>query len=466
MVNLTGLHLEPLVEPVDLSAHPSRQLKVLHAVAICLGVVIDAGIFRSTPNVAAAVPTESVLYLLWGLGGVLSLVGALCFAELSSAFPDAGGDYHFLRLAYGQRVGFLFAWSRFAVIHTGSMALAAFVFGDYLNELVHLGPLGAPCLAAATILCLVLVNLRGVRPGIHTQVGLVSIVLLGLAAVVGSAAWFALAGRPELAAGSGAAAAAPGTADPGQIGKALVFIFLAYGGWSDAATLSAEMRDRRRGILAALTIGMSLIALVYLATNWAFLRVLGLPGLAISQAPGADLMQAVFGTGGKVAIVGIVAVTSISVMNATLITGARTTYAAARDVPGLRRVLGVWNKNRGTPAVAMVAIGSVALLLVGLGTITRGGFATMVDYMSPIYWGFLILSGGALIVLRIRRPHANRPFRVPLYPLLPLLFIASSTYVLQSSVAYYRAGSLAGLGVLGIGTVLLFAVRHRRAGRR
>jgi APA family basic amino acid/polyamine antiporter len=461
---MTALHLEPLVEPADLTAHPSRQLSVLHAVAICLGVVIDAGIFRSTPNVAAAVPSEWGLYLLWALGGVLSLVGALCFAELSAAFPDAGGDYHFLRLAYGQRVGFLFAWSRFAVIHTGSMALAAFVFGDYLNQLVHLGPFGAPCLAAATILCLVLVNLRGVRPGVHTQVGLVSMVLLGLAAVVGSAAWFALAGHPDLAAA--AAAAAPGTGDPGQIGKALVFIFLAYGGWSDAATLSAEMRDRRRGILAALTIGMGLIALVYLATNWAFLRVLGLSGLAASQAPAADLMQAVVGTGGTVAIVGIVAVTSISVMNATLITGARTTYAAARDVPSLRRVLGVWNSNRGTPAVAMVAIGSVALLLVGLGTVTRGGFATMVDYMSPIYWGFLILSGAALIVLRVRRPHATRPFRVPFYPLMPLAFIASSAYVLQSSVAYYRAGSLAGLGVLGIGAVLLFAVRHRRVRRR
>jgi amino acid transporter len=137
-------------------------------------------------------------------------------------------------------------------------------------------------------------------------------------------------------------------------------------------------------------------------------------------------MQAVFGTAGKVGIVGVVALTSISVMNATLITGARTTYAAARDVPALRRVLGVWNSDRGTPTVAMVAIGSVALLLVALGAVTRSGFSTMVDYMSPVYWGFLILSGTALIVLRIRRPHAHRPFRVPLYPFLPLALIASS----------------------------------------
>lgn len=458
---MTSLHLDPLVEPADLTARPARQLGVLQAVAICMGVVIDAGIFRSTPNVAAAVPSEWVLYLLWAAGGVISLVGALCFAELSAAFPDAGGDYHFLRLAYGQRVGFLFAWSRFAVIHTGSMALAAFVFGDYLNELVHLGPLGAPSLAAATILCLLLFNLRGVQLGAGAQVGLIGLVLMGLAAVIGSAAWFAWSGQ-AVAAPAQASAAAAGSAAPGQIGKALVFIFLAYGGWSDAATLSAEMRDRRRGILSALTIGMSVIAVVYLATNWAFLRVLGLQGLAASQAPAADLMQAVFGTGGKIAIVGVVALTSISVMNATLITGARTTYAAARDVPNLRRVLGAWNSNRGTPTVAMVTIGAVALLLVGFGTVTRGGFATMVDYMSPVYWGFLILSGGALIVLRIRRPAAHRPFRVPLYPLMPLVFIASSAYVLQSSIAYVRAGALAGIGVLAAGILLLLAVRHRR----
>ncbi len=454
---MTALHLEPIIEPGDLEGRPAGQLKVIHAIAICLGVVIGAGIFRTSPNVAAALSSDHMLYLLWAAGGLLSLVGALCFAELAGAFPDAGGDYHFLRLAFGQRLGFLFAWSRFAVIHTGSMALVGFVFGDYLNELIHLGPLGAPCLAAVTILSLVLVNLRGVRLGVGAQVGLITLVLVGLLCVIASAAWFAFQGYPSRTPPI-APAGASGASD---VGKALVFVFLAYGGWSDAATLSAEMRDRRRGILVALTIGMSLVALLYLATNWAFLRVLGLAGMAASHAPAADLMQVVFGTAGKVAIVGVVALTSISVMNATLITGARTTYAAARDVPSLRRVLGVWNSSRGTPTVAIVAIGAVALMLVAFGTFTRGGFATMVDYMSPVYWGFLVLSGASLIVLRVRRPHAQRSFRVPLYPALPLAFIASSAYVLVSSIVYVRTGALAGLGVLAVGALLLTVVRHQ-----
>ena len=295
---MTGPHLDLIFEPGDVKGRPTGQLRVIHAIAICLGVVIGAGIFRTSPNVAAAVRSDQTLYALWALGGLVSLVGALCFAELAGAFPDAGGDYHFLRLAFGQRLGFLFAWSRFAVIHTGSMALLGFVFGDYLNELVHLGSLGAPGFAAVTILALVLVNLRGVKIGVGTQVALVSTVLFGLLCVVASAFWFAAKGRPSLT----PLTASAELADPSDVGKAMVFIFLAYGGWSDAATLSAEMRDRRRGILVALTIGMSGVAALYVVTNWAYLRVLGLPGLAASHAPAADLMQAVFGTAGKVAM--------------------------------------------------------------------------------------------------------------------------------------------------------------------
>ncbi len=192
-------------------------------------------------------------------------------------------------------------------------------------------------------------------------------------------------------------------------------MFLAYGGWSDAATLSAEMRDARRGITRALITGMSIVTALYLLANWAYLRGLGLAGVAASQAPAADLMLRAFGPAGRALIVAVVAVTAITSMNAILIAGARTTYAAARDTGGLG-ALGEWHVVRGTPAWAIVAISTLALLLVGLGTWTRSGFATMVDFLSPVYWFFLTLSGAALIVLRRRFPDAPRPFRVPGYP--------------------------------------------------
>jgi len=155
------------------------------------------------------------------------------------------------------------------------------------------------------------------------------------------------------------------------------------------------------------------------------------------------------------------------VMNAVLIAGARTTYAAARDTGALQR-LAAWHVVRGTPSAAIIAIAAVALALVGFGTYTRGGFATMVDYLSPVYWLFLTLSGVALIILRLRYPQMRRPFRVPLFPVLPIVFIASSAYVFYASLAYVRIGAIVGVAVLLAGVLLLIPLRWRarRAKRR
>jgi APA family basic amino acid/polyamine antiporter len=175
-------------------------------------------------------------------------------------------------------------------------------------------------------------------------------------------------------------------------------------------------------------------------------------------------MRFVFGVPGELAIVAVVAVTSITSINAILIAGARTTYAAARDTESLYR-LGRWHAARSTPYPAIVAITLVALALVGLGAYTRGGFATMVDYLAPVYWLFLTMTGVGVFVLRRRYPHVERPFRVPLYPYVPLVFIASSVYVLYSSLAYVRVGAMVGIAVLSVGVALLIGLRMFAARR-
>jgi basic amino acid/polyamine antiporter, APA family len=430
-------------------ALPERRLDVRHAVSVCVGMVIGAGIFKTSPMVAGALASDGQLYLAWAFGGLLSFVGALCFAEMAAAFPDAGGDYHFLRRAYGQRLGFLFAWSRFAVIHTGSMALLAFVFGDYLAQAVDLspwlGPYASALLAAGLIALLTALNLAGIHVGLGTQLGLMSVVLGGLALL--GAAGVSLGVPPQTPLVT--AGATP------DWGTAMIFVFLAYGGWSDAATLSAEMRDAKHGIVKALLIGLALVMGLYLLANWAYLQGLGLAGLARSEAPAADLMRAAFGRGGELIIVGIVTLTALSVMNAILIAGPRTTYAAARDL-ARELHLGRWNAKRGTPTAAVLATSGVALALVAFGAATRGGFSTMVDYLSPVYWFFLSLSGAAVIVLRRREPDVLRPFKVPLYPLLPLLFVGCCAYLLWASLVYVKAGALVGVAVLGVGAVLLW----------
>jgi amino acid transporter len=439
---------------------PRRHLNVWHAVSVCVGMVIGAGIFSTTPIAAANMATSGGLLLAWAFGGAMSLAGALCFAEMAAAFPDAGGDYYFLYKAYGPRLGFLFAWSRFAVIHTGSMAMLAFVFGDYLGQVVDMGPHGSAIYAALIVVALVGVNLAGIRFGIHTQVALMSVVLFGLASVGAAGAWISLRGLPP-AHPAYLAGAAPET----HVGTALVFIFLAYGGWSDAATLSAEMRDGERGIKRALLLGMATVTALYLVVNWALLRGLGLAGLSVTDAPAAELMLRAFGRPGQLMIVTVVALTSITVLNALLIAGARTTYAAARDTVTLQR-LGRWHVVRGTPPAAILALGAVALLLVGFGAYTRQGFATMVDYLSPVYWFFLALSGGAFFILRRRYPRVRRPYHAPLYPLLPLAFMLGSVYVLYSSLAHVKIGAVTGVVVMLIGVLLLLPMRfvaHRES---
>jgi amino acid transporter len=424
-------------------------------------MVIGAGIFRTAPLAAASMPSESWLLAIWLFGGLMSLAGALCFAELAAAFPDTGGDYWFLRRAFGAHVGFLFAWSRFAVIHTGSMALVAFSFGDYLATILDVGPRASPLVAAASIVALAAVNLAGLRFGIGTQVRLVGVVILGMTCLVAAGGWLALTGHSPPDVAPPGASAPP----PLALGGALIYVFLAYGGWSDTATLSAEMRDGTRGITRALIVGMGGVTALYVLVNWAYVRGLSLAGLAASDAPAADVMRSAFGPVGELTIVAVVAVASITLMNAILIAGARTTYAAARDTEALRH-LGRWHVERGTPPSAIVAIALVALALVAFGAYTRGGFSTMVDFLSPVYWLFLTLSGVALIVLRRREPDAARPFRVPLYPVLPLALVASSAYVFYASVAYVRLGAVVGIGVLLAGVVLLIGLRFlpRRGG--
>ena len=460
---MPSLRLEPPVgdyqESSTAHAVPDRRLSEWHAVSVCIGMVIGAGIFITTPLAAANLPSGAWVLAAWIFGGAMSLAGALCFAEMAAAFPDPGGDYNFLRRAYGDGAGFLFAWSRFAVIHTGSMALLAFTFGDYLATLVPLGEHGATGFAAATIVLLAAVNLAGLRFGIGTQVWLLWLVIGGMLAVVAAGAWLAATAAPFAASNLPPAAQDDGALLRFAPGAALVYVFLAYGGWSDAATLSAEMRDAQHGMKRALLLGMALVTVLYVLANWAYLRGLSHYGLARSEAPAADLMLHAFGAPGRALIVAIVAVTSITSMNAILIAGARTTYAAARDTPGLVRLLGRWHVSRGTPGAAIVATACVALALVAFGAYTRGGFATMVDYLSPVSWLFMTLSGGALLVLRRRHADAPRPFRVPWYPFVPLAFMASSVYVLCSSLAYVRVGAIAGVGVLAIGVALLAVLR-------
>ena len=439
------------------AAEPVPALSVRDAVAITVGIVVGAGIFRTPSLVAANAGSEGAAMLIWLAGGAISLVGALCYAELTSAYPHAGGDYHYLTRAYGRPLAFLFAWSRITVIQTGSAALLAFVFGDYASQLFRLGEYSEPIYAAAVIAALTGLNILGVRQGTRTQNWLTAIEVLSLITVIVAGLALATADAP---AATQAAAGQGGGAPPSvSLGLALVFVLLTYGGWNEAAYVSAEVGGSRRNVARALLISIAIITGLYLLVNWAYLRGLGLAGVAGSEAVAADLMRRAVGHRGAQFVSLLVAISALTSANATIITGARTNYALGRDFK-LFRFLGRWRGGANTPANALVVQGVIALALVLAGTLARGGFASMVEYTAPVFWLFFFLTGLALIVLRLREPEIPRPFRVPLYPVTPLLFCAACLYMLQASLAYTGAGALAGVAVLLAGVPVLLLARR------
>lgn len=433
-------------ESQSLSNKPAKVLRTVDVVALVVGIVIGAGIFRTPSLVAGNVDSGWVMLLVWVLGGFVSLAGALCYAELTTAFPNTGGDYYFLMRAFGKRVAFLFAWARMSVIQTGSIALLAFIFGDYASEIYGIGPYSSVIYAGFAVAILTLVNLRGVNMGTGAQKILTLFEVLGLIVLI-FVGLFVLSPTSE-------SIQVRETNSGNSLGLAMVFVLLTFGGWNEAAYISAEMKSGQKWIAKALIFGILLITAIYLLVNLAFLRGLGLSGMAGSNAIASDLMGNAFGKPGVVLISVLVGIAALTSANATIFTGARSNYALGRDFP-VFAFMGKWKNGSEGPVNAFIIQGVIAMVLVSFGLFSRSGFETMIDYTAPVFWFFLLMVGLALFVLRRREPNAARPFKVPFYPILPLVFCLSSSYLLYSSIAYTGWGAFVGISVLLAGALLL-----------
>ena len=431
-------------------AEPRPLLRTLDVMALVIGIVVGAGIFSVPAVVAANSGSAGALMLAWVVGGALSLAGALCYAELATSYPHSGGEYHFLRLAFGDRIAFLFAWARLTVIPTGSIALLGFVFGDYATQMLPLyGERSSPVYAAIAVVVLTAINVVGLKSGKRTQNLLTLLQVGGVVAIIAAGLALPLVepSLPILQTGTEAT----------QWGLVLIFVMLAYGGWNEAAYMSAEVVGANRNLPRALVWSIAAITTLYLLMNLAYLRVLGLVEMGDSSAVAADMMGRVLGGRGAQVISAAVAVAALTSMNATMLMAARTTYAFGRAAP-MFSPLGRWNARLDAPVHAFLVQAAIALALVGLGTLTRHGFTTMVEYTAPVFWLFFLLTGIALFVLRSRaRPGATRPFSVPLYPLTPLVFCAMCAYLLYASVRHTGTGALVGLAVLATGALVLLA---------
>jgi amino acid transporter len=250
-----------------------------------------------------------------------------------------------------------------------------------------------------------------------------------------------------------------GAISPNAVGLALIFVLLTYGGWNEAAYLSVEIKGARRRFVWVLVWSLGIVTCLYVLANWAYVRGLGLRNMAMSETVAAELLQRTMGERGAQVISIVIMLAALTSANASIITGARSNYALGQDFP-LFAALGRWRGQANTPTNALLAQGTIALALVLLGLATRTGFETMVEYTAPVFWFFFLLTGVSLIVLRWREPGIDRPFRVPFFPLTPLLFCATSAYLLYSSLVYTGIGAFVGVAVLCVGGLLLVLARR------
>lgn len=430
--------------------HPLPIFNNWGAISVVIGIVIGIGIFRLPQMVAQNSPSAIYYIGFWVAGGLISIMGALCYAELATNKPDAGGEYYFLREAFGPPVGFLFSWGRMTVIQTGSIALAAFILGDYASVIYNIGPHSSSIYAGLTVIILTALNIWGTRPAKNVQ-SLITAIVVGILLLAGISG---LLIDPTIS---------PSTTTPPlshrSTGTAMIFVLLTYGGWNEGVYLSAEIKDVQKNMSRILILGLGTITLLYVLINSAYLHVLGLETLRHSDTIGVALSNKIMGSAGSAVMAVLVIISALSTANATIITGARTNYALGRDF-SLLKYIGHWNSSYNTPIHALVVQGIIALGLVIMGSFTPEAVSTMVDYTAPVFWFFILLTTASIFVFRKSADPDEQAFRVPWYPFTPILFMTVCLYLLYSSITFTGWGSLVGIGILLLGLPVYAAAKR------
>jgi len=432
----------------------TRSLRQGDLVLVVIGTVIGSGIWLVPGTVLRNTAGDpGVALLVWVVGGICSLLGALTFAELGALYPDAGGAYTYVREAFGRFPAFLLGWTLFLAINTGSTATLAVAFSTYAGELVTLGPIARKLLPILMILAVSAVNIRGVRHAATVQnwstgikvAAILAIALAGITLGSGGAASASRAFTAPVSAGllSGA-------------GVALLGVLWAYEGWINVTNSAGEALDPQRTFARGILIGTAALVVLYVLANIGYLAALGPEGVAGSQRVAADTVRALFGPVPAKFVSAAVLVSVFSAANGLALTGPRMYYAMGRDGVFFR-ALGEVHPRFATPAAA-IAVGGVWAAVLTLW----GSFEQLLTYVVFASWLFAALAAASVFVLRRRRPDAPRPFRVPGYPLTPALFIAAALAIVANTIVARPVQALAGIGIVLLGTpAYLLWSRHR-----
>jgi amino acid transporter len=449
----------PDCETTETPRHGLR-LSLWDSICLIVGIIIGASIYQTSPEIFQHSGSAAGGMTAWLLGGIVSLIGALCYAELASAYRTAGGDYTYLSRAYGPKVGFAFAWAELSVIRTGgSIAFMAYIFAKYATEFYDLGPQSKLIYALLGIISLTFINAVGVRPGRVVQNALTSANILGLSgvALIGLIYWL-MPGRPAVVAPAPAAENAGGGLGL-SFALTMVLVFYAYGGWNEAAFIASEVKNPRKNVKRALILGTLLVTVIYLCVNLAYLGALGFDGVCKSKAIAADMFALPFGESGRKAISALIMFSSLGSIHGLLFTGMRLYGTFGRDHKLFAWLAGKEGSHHAHGALFAQAAFSILLIAVvelayhwrqalrdgasmcgmQLNLDLQGdseNIYKLVACTAPVFWLFFVLTGCSLFILRSKDAERDRPYRVPLYPVLPLVFVLSCAFMLYKSAVY------------------------------
>ena len=447
----------------------ARRLGFFSGTMAVIGGIIGGGIFRTPAAVAERVGSPGLALAAWIVGGAIALIGAFCFGELGRRRPRAGGGYVYLRETWGPLPAFLYGWALLLVIATGAIAAVAVTFANYALALAGLSARLTVPVAIGAIALLSGINYVGVRPAAVTQnvftilklAALAALIVAGFSAVTSAAPYRPLPPftAPVVGGVVGVAVA---------LGAALVPILFTYGGWQQTNFIAEEILEPERNLPRALVLGVAGVVAVYLLANVAYLRVLGVAGLARSTAPAADLMRALLGPAGGTLIAAGITASTFGFLNLVILVTPRVLQAMAADGVFLPR-LAVLHPRYRTPALAILVQAGWATVLTLSGT-----FAQLVDYVAFGDWIFFGLTVAGLFIYRARDRitgagpvpplSVEQAFRVPGYPWTPGLFVLAALYVVASAILANPRNALIGAGLLALGVPVYF-LSARYSGR-
>ncbi len=428
-----------------------KHLRFWDSISISVGIVIGVGIFRVPAQVAKYLDSTPEVLIAWLIGGLISLLGVFCYAELSSKFPQTGGTYVFLREAYGKFTGFIYGWAEFSINRAATIAAVAYIFATYLRSLIPYSAEMEKWTALGAVIFFTGINIMGVKFGIRIQNTLslfkvLAILILSFIIFAFSKFSFTLVSNSFAQTGFHAKNLAP----------ALIPILWTYGGWHESTFMSGEFHDTKKELPFSLIAGALLITALYLLINAAYLNVLTPAEMIGSKAIASDVLKKVFGNAGAYMIAVAILISSSGALNSNILTGGRIPFAVGQDCSRLKWMGQVHSRFK-TPVRALILNGVWACLLIILGN-----FEQLLFFNAFEIWLFFILIGISVFILR-RKSHAKSDFSMLGYPFIPLGFTLVAVWLCLTTIIEAPREALFGLLIILLGVPVYFLAYRRRS---